>query len=132
MSINKVTIVGIKGFKGSGKDTVASMISYILHDGIMKANYDTKSYNFAIRYNDNTRNNELYVILYKDEVINDSIPITRDANTGFKLFLIKEVINLLDVRLRNKFVMSKNDFNVNVKFVEERDDNCIIYHIDID
>lgn len=41
MSINKVTIVGIKGFKGSGKDTVASMISYILHDGIMKANYDT-------------------------------------------------------------------------------------------
>lgn len=41
MSINKVTIVGIKGFKGSGKDTIASMISYILHDGIMKANYDT-------------------------------------------------------------------------------------------
>lgn len=41
MSINKVSIVGIKGFKGSGKDTVASMISYILHDGIMKASYDT-------------------------------------------------------------------------------------------
>lgn len=41
MSINKVTIVGIKGFKGSGKDTVASMISYILHNGIMKVNYDT-------------------------------------------------------------------------------------------
>lgn len=41
MAINKLTIVGIKGFKGSGKDTVASMISYILHDGIMKANYDT-------------------------------------------------------------------------------------------
>ena len=41
MSINKVTIVGIKGFKGSGKDTVASMISYILHDGITKANYGT-------------------------------------------------------------------------------------------
>lgn len=33
MSINKVSIVGIKGFKGSGKDTVASMISYILNDG---------------------------------------------------------------------------------------------------
>lgn len=38
---NKVTVVGIKGFKGSGKDTVASMISYILHDGITKAKYDT-------------------------------------------------------------------------------------------
>ena len=99
---------------------------------ILFTDYDAKSYNFAIRYNDNTRNNELYVILYKDEDINDSIPITRDANTGFKLFLIKEVINLLDVRLRNKFVMSRNDFNVNVKFVEERDDNCIIYNIDID
>ena len=41
MNINKVSIVGIKGFKGSGKDTVASMISYILYDGIMKASYDT-------------------------------------------------------------------------------------------
>lgn len=41
MAINKVTIVGIKGFKGSGKDTVASMISYILHDGITKAAYNT-------------------------------------------------------------------------------------------
>lgn len=38
---NKVTIVGIKGHKGSGKDIVASMISYILHDGITKATYDT-------------------------------------------------------------------------------------------
>lgn len=113
-------------------DRTKSYFSCYYNSIVLFTDYDAKSYNFAIRYNDNTRNNELYVILYKDEVINDSIPITRDANTGFKLFLIKEVINLLDVRLRNKFVMSKNDFNVNVKFVEERDDNCIIYHIDID
>lgn len=113
-------------------DRTKSYFSYYYNSIVLFTDYDAKSYNFAVRYNDNTRNNELYVILYKDEVINDSIPITRDANTGFKLFLIKEVINLLDVRLRNKFVMSKNDFNVNVKFVEERDDNCIIYHIDID
>lgn len=113
-------------------DRTKSYFSCYYKSIILFTDYDAKSYNFAIRYNDNTRNNELYVILYKDEVINDSIPITRDANTGFKLFLIKEVINLLDTRLRNKFVMSKNDFNVNVKFVEERDDNCIIYHIDID
>lgn len=113
-------------------DRTKSYFSYYYNSIVLFTDYDAKSYNFAIRYNDSTRNNELYVILYKDEVINDSIPITRDANTGFKLFLIKEVINLLDVRLRNKFVMSKNDFNVNVKFVEERDDNCIIYHIDID
>lgn len=118
--------------KNNNFDRAKSYFSCYYKSIILFTDYDAKSYNFAIRYNDNTRNNELYVILYKDEVINDSIPITRDANTGFKLFLIKEVINLLDVRLRNKFVISKNDFNVNVKFVEERDDNCIIYHIDID
>lgn len=118
--------------KNNSFDRTKSYFSCYYNSIVLFTDYDAKSYNFAIRYNDNTRNNELYVILYKDEVINDSIPITRDANTGFKLFLIKEVINLLDVRLRNKFVMSKNDFNVNVKFVEERDDNCIIYHIDID
>lgn len=113
-------------------DRTKSYFNCYYNSIILFTDYDAKSYNFAIRYNDNTRNNELYIILYKDKVINDSIPITRDANTGFKLFLIKEVINLLDTRLRNKFVMSKNDFNVNVKFVEERDNNCIIYHIDID
>lgn len=118
--------------KNNSFDRTKSYFSCYYNSIVLFTDYDAKSYNFAIRYNDNTRNNELYVILYKDEVINDSIPITRDANTGFKLFLIKEVINLLDVRLRNKFVMSKNDFNVNVKFVEERDDNCIIYHIDIE
>lgn len=118
--------------KNNSFDRTKSYFSCYYKSIILFTDYDAKSYNFAVRYNDNTRNNELYVILYKDEVINDSIPITRDANTGFKLFLIKEVINLLDVRLRNKFVMSKNDFNVNVKFVEERDDNCIIYHIDIE
>lgn len=118
--------------KNNSFDRTKSYFSCYYKSIILFTDYDAKSYNFAIRYNDNTRNNELYVILYKDKVINDSIPITRDANTGFKLFLIKEVINLLDVRLRNKFVMSKNDFNVNVKFVEERDDNCIIYHINID
>ena len=118
--------------KNNSFDRTKSYFSCYYNSIILFTDYDAKSYNFAIRYNDNTRNNELYVILYKDKVINDSIPITRDANTGFKLFLIKEVINLLDVRLRNKFVMSKNDFNVNVKFVEERDDNCIIYHIDIE
>ena len=118
--------------KNNSFDRTKSYFSCYYNSIILFTDYDAKSYNFAIRYNDNTKNNELYIILYKDGVINDSIPITRDANTGFKLFLIKEVINLLDVRLRNKFVMSRNDFNVNVKFVEERDDNCIIYNIDID
>lgn len=113
-------------------DRTKSYFSCYYNSIILFTDYDAKSYNFAIRYNDATRNNELYVILYKDKIINNNIPITRDANTGFKLFLIKEVINLLDIRLRNAFVMSKNDFNINVKFVEERNGFCIIYHIDID
>ena len=63
MSINKVTIVGIKGFKGSGKDTVASMISYILHDGIMKANYDTW---LLYHKNDFIENDELVEVTPKN------------------------------------------------------------------
>lgn len=118
--------------KNNNFDKTKSYFSCYYKSIILFTDYDAKSYNFAIRYNDATRNNELYVILYKDKIINNNIPITRDANTGFKLFLIKEVINLLDIRLRNAFVMSKNDFNINVKFVEERNDFCIIYHIDIE
>lgn len=113
-------------------DRTKSYFSCYYNSIILFTDYDAKSYNFAIRYNDNTRNNELYVILYKDKVINDSIPVIRDANTGFKLYIPNRVIRLLDTRLRNTFVMSKDDFNVNIKFVEERNDFCAIYRIDID
>lgn len=67
MSINKVTIVGIKGFKGSGKDTVASMISYILHDGITKASYDTW---LLYHKNDFIENDEI-IIHFADKLKDD-------------------------------------------------------------
>lgn len=67
MSINKVSIVGIKGFKGSGKDTVASMISYILHDGIMKASYDTW---LLYHKNDFIENDEI-IIHFADKLKDD-------------------------------------------------------------
>lgn len=67
MSINKITIVGIKGFKGSGKDTVASMISYILHDGIMKASYDTW---LLYHKNDFIENDEI-IIHFADKLKDD-------------------------------------------------------------
>lgn len=67
VSINKVTIVGIKGFKGSGKDTVASMISYILHDGIMKASYDTW---LLYHKNDFIENDEI-IIHFADKLKED-------------------------------------------------------------
>lgn len=118
--------------KNNSFDRTKSYFSCYYNSIILFTDYDAKSYNFAIRYNDYTRNNELYVILYKDKVINNSVPIIRDANTGFKLYIPNIVIKLLDTRLRNAFVVSTDDFNINVKFVEERNDFCIIYHIDIE
>lgn len=67
MNINKVTIVGIKGFKGSGKDTVASMISYILHNGIMKASYDAW---LLYHKNDFIENDEI-IIHFADKLKDD-------------------------------------------------------------
>lgn len=118
--------------KNHSLDRTKSYFSYYYKSIILFTDYDAKSYNFATRYNDITKKNGLYVILYKDKVSNGGVPLIRDANTGFKLFLSSYIINILDKRLYTKFVASKCDFNVNVKFVEERDDFCIIYNIDID
>lgn len=118
--------------KNHSLDRTKSYFSYYYKSIILFTDYDAKSYNFAVRYNDITKSNELYVILYNDDKVNNSIPIVRDANTGFKLYIPNRVIRLLDTRLRNAFVVSKDDFNINVKFVEERNGFCIIYHIDIE
>lgn len=113
-------------------DRTKSYFSCYYNSIILFTDYDAKSYNFAVRYNDITKSNELYVILYNDDKVDIGITIVRDANTGFKLYIPNKVIKLLDTRLRNSFVMSKDDFNINVKFVEERNGFCIIYNIDID
>ena len=118
--------------KNNNFDRTKSYFSCYYKSIILFTDYDAKSYNFAVRYNDITKSNELYVILYNDDKVDIGIPIVRDANTGFKLYIPNKVIRSLDIRLRNTFVMSKDDFNINVKFVEERDDFCIIYHIDIE
>lgn len=117
--------------KNNNFDRTKSYFSCYYKSIILFTDYDAKSYNFAVRYNDITKSNELYVILYNDDKVNNSIPVVRDANTGFKLYIPSRVIRLLDTRL-NAFVMSKDDFNINVKFVEERNGFCIIYHIDIE
>lgn len=118
--------------KNNSFDRTKSYFSCYYNSIVLFTDYDAKSYNFAVRYNDITKSNEPYVILYKDKVSNGGVPLIRDANTGFKLFLSSNIINTLDKRLYTKFVASKCDFNINVKFVEERDDFCIIYNIDID
>lgn len=118
--------------KNNSFDRTKSYFSCYYKSIILFTDYDVKSYNFAVRYNDITKSNELYVILYNDDKVDIGIPIVRDANTGFKLYIPNKVIKLLDTRIRNAFVVSKDDFNINVKFVEERNDFCIIYHIDIE
>lgn len=118
--------------KNNSFDRTKSYFSCYYNSIVLFTDYDAKSYNFAVRYNEITKSNELYVILYNDNRINNSVPIIRDANTGFKLYIPNIVIRLLDTRLRNAFVVSKDDFNINVKFVEERNGFCIIYHIDIE
>lgn len=118
--------------KNNSFDRTKSYFSCYYKSIILFTDYDAKSYNFAIRYNDITKSNELYVILYNYDKVNNSIPVVRDANTGFKLYIPNRVIRLLDTRLRNAFSMSKDDFNINVKFVEERNGFCIIYNIDIE
>lgn len=118
--------------KNNSFDRTKSYFSCYYKSIILFTDYDAKSYNFAVRYNDITKSNELYAILYNDDKVDIGIPIVRDANTGFKLYIPNKVIKLLDTRLRNSFVMSKDDFNINVKFVEERNGFCIIYYIDIE
>nr|UVY53329.1 MAG: hypothetical protein [Bacteriophage sp.] len=118
--------------KNNNFDRTKSYFSCYYKSIILFTDYDAKSYNFAVRYNDITKSNELYVILYNDDKVDIGIPIVRDANTGFKLYIPNRVIKLLDIRLRNAFVVSKDDFNINVKFVEERNGFCIIYQIDIE
>lgn len=118
--------------KNNSFDRTKSYFSCYYNSIVLFTDYDAKSYNFAVRYNEITKSNELYVILYNDNRINNSVPIIRDANTGFKLYIPNIVIRLLDTRLGNAFVVSKDDFNINVKFVEERNGFCIIYHIDIE
>lgn len=118
--------------KNNSFDRTKSYFSCYYKSIVLFTDYDAKSYNFAVRYNDITKSNELYVILYNDDKVDIGIPIVRDANTGFKLYIPNKVIKLLDTRLRNAFVISKDDFNINVKFVEERNGFCIIYHIDIE
>lgn len=127
-----MVILDYNVIKNNSFDRTKSYFSCYYKSIVLFTDYDAKSYNFAVRYNDITKSNELYVILYNDDKADIGIPIVRDANTGFKLYISNEVIKLLDTRLRNSFVMSKNDFNINVKFVEERNDFCIIYHIDIE
>lgn len=102
MSINKVSIVGIKGFKGSGKDTVASMISYILHDGIMKANYDT----WLLYHKNGFVENDKIIIHFADKLKND---IAAFCNIDRKL------LDRQDIKEENYYNFKTGIVSTNIK-----------------
>lgn len=75
MNFEKRVIVGIKGTKGSGKDTVADMIRYIMSVGTTQATYDN-----YIWFTKN-RDNELDVpILHFADKIKDDLSIILNIN----------------------------------------------------
>lgn len=111
MSINKVTIVGIKGFKRSGKDTVASMISYILHDGIMKANYDTW---LLYHKNDFIENDEI-IIHFADKLKDD---IAAFCNIDRKL------LDRQDIKEENYYNFKTGIVSTNIKDATYVVDKC--------
>lgn len=102
MAINKVTIVGIKGFKGSGKDTVASMISYILHDGIMKANYNT----WLLYHKNGFIENDEIIIHFADKLKDD---IAAFCNIDRKL------LDRQDIKEENYYNFKTGIVSTNIK-----------------
>lgn len=108
---NKVTIVGIKGFKGSGKDTVASMISYILHDGIMKANYDT----WLLYHKNKFVENDEIIIHFADKLKDD---IAAFCNIDRKL------LDRQDIKEENYYNFKTGIVSTNIKDVFYVIDNC--------
>lgn len=119
MSINKVTIVGIKGFKGSGKDTVASMISYILHYGIMKASYDTW---LLYHKNDFIENDEI-IIHFADKLKDD---ISEFCGIDRKL------LDRQDIKEENYYNFKTGIVSTNIKdatyVVDKCDDAILIFN----
>lgn len=121
MSINKVTIVGIKGFKGSGKDTVASMISYILHDGIMKATYDKWLF---FHKNGFVENNEI-IIHFADKLKDD---ISEFCGIDRKL------LDRQDVKEENYYNFKTGIVSTNIKdatYVVDKCNDAILKYNDL-
>lgn len=75
MNLQKRVIVGVKGTKGSGKDTVADMIRYIMAAGTTQASYD--NYIWFTKH----RDNELDVpILHFADKIKDDLSLILNIN----------------------------------------------------
>lgn len=134
MDFGKRVIVGIKGTKGSGKDTVADMIRYIMAAGTTQASYD--NYIWFTKH----RDNELDVpILHFADKIKDDLSLILNINRTcfddskykdelYYHFRTGSFITEKNVKFGNVFLITNEILN-NVSLAQirlEHRDDCVI------
>ena len=134
MDLQKRVIVGVKGTKGSGKDTVADMIRYIMAAGTTQASYDN-----YIWFTKN-RDGELDVpILHFADKIKDDLSLILNINRGcfddgkykdelYYHFTTGSFITEKNVKFGNIFLITNEILN-NVTLAQirlEYKDDCVI------
>lgn len=131
MILNKPNLIGIKGFKGSGKDTVASMISYILYVGTTRASFD----NWHSLYKTNIISNNKIIIHFADKLKDDIADIcninrsllddrvVKETNYyNFKTGIVSNntkdayiVINEVPTNLSNSLALNNNNVSIKIR-----------------
>lgn len=121
MNLNKPSLIGIKGFKGSGKDTVASMISYILYVGTTKANFDS----WNVQHQANIVSNSEIIIHFADKLKDD---IAAFCNIDRKL------LDRQDVKEENYYNFKTGIVSTNIKdatYVVDKCNDAILKYNDL-
>lgn len=91
------------------------------HYGLVLADIDLDivSYNIATQYTKDTKDIELFLVLYETNIKN-SIPAKKSSNGRYKFYF-------------GQYLPIKNeDYNVNLEYVESRDNpTCHIYRVSV-
>lgn len=121
MNLNKPSLIGIKGFKGSGKDTVASMISYILYVGTTKANFDS----WHVQHQADIVSNSEIIIHFADKLKDD---IAAFCNIDRKL------LDRQDIKEENYYNFKTGIVSTNIKdatYVVDKCNDAILKYNDL-
>ena len=121
MNLNKPSLIGIKGFKGSGKDTVASMISYILYVGTTKANFDS----WHVQHQADIVSNSEIIIHFADKLKDD---ISEFCGIDRKL------LDRQDVKEENYYNFKTGIVSTNIKdatYVVDKCNDAILKYNDL-
>ena len=134
MDFGKRVIVGVKGTKGSGKDTVADMIRYIMEAGTTQASYD--NYIWFTKHHDS----ELDVpILHFADKIKDDLSLILNINRTcfddskykdelYYHFRTGSFITEKNIKFGNVFLITNEILN-NLSLAQirlEHKDDCVI------